>query len=76
MRLWGAASDARGEEVPDDAASWVVDNDEIATGFDAFVEAPKPGDHRATLRVKTRAGSSETTVRFTTVELQEERDED
>ena len=48
----------------------------VATGLDAFVEAPKPGNHRATLTVKTRDGSVETSVAFTTVELPEERDED
>jgi hypothetical protein len=76
MRLWGAANEARDEPVPDEGARWVVDDDEIATGFDAFVEAPKPGSHRATLTVKTREGSVETSVAFTTVELPEERDED
>src|SRR5215210_5256744 len=76
MRLWGAAADPRGEPVPDEAARWVLDDDEVATGFDAFVEAPKPGRHRATLTVKTRDGSIETSVAFTTVELPEERDED
>jgi hypothetical protein len=75
MRLWGAATDASGEPTPEEAARWVVDGDEIATGFDAFVEAPKPGNHRATLIVKTREGSVETSVAFTTVELPEERDE-
>jgi hypothetical protein len=76
MRLWGAAVTARGEEIADDAARWTVDGDEVATGLDAFVEAPKPGDHRATLTIKTRDGSTETSVAFTTVELGEERDED
>jgi hypothetical protein len=75
MRLWGAGTDARGDPVPDEAARWVIDGDEIATDFDAFVEAPKPGNHRATLTVKTREGSVETSVAFTTVELPEERDE-
>ena len=68
--------DALGEPVPDEAARWVVDDDEIASGFDAFVEAPKPGSHRATLTVKTREGSAETSVAFITVEVPEERDQD
>ncbi len=76
MRLWSAATDARGEPVPDEAARWAIDDKEIATGLDAFVEAPKPGNHRATLTVKTRDGSVKTTVAFITVELPEERDED
>ena len=75
LRLWGAALDARGEPVPDEAARWVLDGDEVATGLDAFVAAPEPGDHRATLTVKTREGSVETSVAFTTVELPEERDD-
>jgi hypothetical protein len=76
MRLWGAADSTSGEPVPDEAAAWVVDDDEIATGFDAFVEAPEPGNHQAVLTVKTRDGSVETSVAFITVELPEERDED
>jgi hypothetical protein len=76
MRLWGVGTDASGQPVPDDAARWVVDGDEIASGFDAFDEAPKPGDHRATLTVKTREGIVEASVPFTTVELPDERDED
>jgi hypothetical protein len=74
MRLSGVATDTRGQPVPDEAARWVVD-DEVTTGLDAFIEAPKPGDHRAVLTVKTREGTSETSVAFTTVELPEERDE-
>jgi hypothetical protein len=76
MRLWGAATTARGEAVPDEAARWTVDDEEVATGLDAFVEAPKPGNHRATLTVKLREGTAETSVAFTTVEMPEERDED
>ena len=45
LRLWGAALDARGEPVPDEAARWVLDGDEVATGLDAFVAAPGRGDH-------------------------------
>jgi hypothetical protein len=54
MRLWAVATDARGHPVPDEAARWVV-NDEATTGLDAFVEAPKPGNHRATLTSETGA---------------------
>lgn len=76
MRLWGVSSDPRGEPVPDEAARWIVDGREIAAGLDAFVEAPKPGEHRATLIVETREGRVETSVTFVTVEVGEERDED
>ena len=76
MRLWGAATTPRGEGIEDDAARWAIDGEEAATGLDAYVEAPEPGDHRATLTVKTRDGSAETSVAFTTVELGEERDVD
>jgi hypothetical protein len=76
MRLWGAASQASGEQAPDEAARWAVDGDEVVTGFDVFVEAPKAGNHRATLTVKTREGSVETAGGFTTVDLPEERDEE
>jgi hypothetical protein len=76
MRLWGAAGLATGQAAPEDAARWLVDGKEVAEGFDAYVEAPKPGKHRATLTVKTREGDAELSVAFVTVELPEERDED
>ncbi|MET1001207.1 MAG: hypothetical protein ABWZ15_05300, partial [Acidimicrobiia bacterium] len=75
MRLWGAASDSRGEPLADDAARWSIDGEEVATGFDAFREAPQPGQHTATLVVSAGDGNTEISVRFVTVELPEERDE-
>lgn len=75
MRLWAVASDSRGESVSDDSAYWNVGRDE-PTGLDVYVEAPKPGKHRATVTVETRDGEAQQTVSFTTVELGEERDED
>jgi hypothetical protein len=76
MRLWGAATESSGQPVPDEAATWTIDEEQVATGADAFVEAPKPGKHRATLTVKTRDGTAERSVAFATVELPEEQDED
>ncbi|MGH2429911.1 MAG: hypothetical protein ACRDGV_13705 [Candidatus Limnocylindria bacterium] len=76
MRLWGAATTSGGEPIEDEQARWAIDGREVATGLDAFVEAPKPGEHRATFSVTTREGKVDETVSFTTVELLEERDED
>jgi hypothetical protein len=76
MRLWGVATDAKGEPVSDEQARWVVDGGEATGGLDVFVEAAPPGEHRATLTVQTRDGTNETSVAFVTVEVPEERDED
>ena len=76
MRLWAISADSRGEPVPDESGRWLLDGDEVETGLDVFVDAPKPGKHRAALIVETREGRVEATATFTTVELPEERDED
>jgi len=76
MRLWAVATDDAGDPVPDEAARWAIDGRAAATGLDVFVEAPKPGKHRATLSVRARGGRVELVVPFTTVEVAEERDED
>jgi hypothetical protein len=76
MRLWGTATDASHGTVADDGAQWTLDGEAVASGFDAFVAAPPPGEHKATLRVKSRDGEVERAVAFTTVELSEERDVD
>lgn len=76
MRLWAVATDDAGEVVADEAARWAIDGRAAATGLDVFVEAPKPGKHRATLTVRARGGRVEASVPFTTVEVAEERDEE
>ncbi|MDA0167038.1 hypothetical protein OM076_42650 [Solirubrobacter ginsenosidimutans] len=73
MRLWGAATTST---MPSDAARWLLDGDEVAQGLDAFITAPKPGEHRATLIVKAPDGTAEVSLAFTTIEFGEERDED
>ena len=79
MRLWGSTMPASDESADADqeAAVWVVDGDDAATGLDAFVTAPRPGNHRAVLRVRGRGRGrqgGEAVVRFRTVEYGEERD--
>ena len=76
MRLWGAAHDATGAPVRDEEVRWQVDDRDVAHGTDAFVEAPEPGEHRATLLVKSRDGSTEVAVTFLTIEMPEDRDQD
>lgn len=75
MRLWAVATDSRGEPAAEEAARWMVDGDDVGTGLDVFVDAPKPGRHRAALIVETREGRVEASATFTTVELPEDRDE-
>lgn len=75
VRLWGTATMASGEAVSDEQARWLIDDQEVAKGLDAFVAAPRPGEHRATLAIQDEEGSSKT-VAFTVAELQVERDED
>lgn len=74
MRLWGATAAMDEEPTEDEPATWELDGREVATGLDAFVEAPEPGEHRATLRLRGRGRRAEAEVRFRTVEFGEERD--
>jgi hypothetical protein len=76
MRLWAFATDDAGEQVPEGACRWSIDGRAAATGTDVFVDAPKPGKHRATLGVRGRGGRVEQSIAFTTVEVGEDRDED
>jgi hypothetical protein len=76
MRLWGTAASPGEEPLSDDRAHWTIDDKEVGEGFDLFVEAPAPGEHRAALRVDARDGRAEAAVSFVTVEFGEERDED
>ncbi|MBA3432293.1 MAG: hypothetical protein H0U16_12540 [Actinobacteria bacterium] len=75
MRLWGMLTDP-GEPPRDEQARWRLDDRDVATGLDAFIEAPKHGKHRLRLIVKAHEGTAETSVAFTTVEVPEERDDD
>jgi hypothetical protein len=56
MRLWGTATGDDGEPVAGDRARWLIDRKEVANGLDAFVEAPRAGNHRVTLLVAGEAG--------------------
>lgn len=70
MRLWGAASGADGEPLETREARWLVDNEAVAQGLDAFIAAPKPGQHKLTLR--TEAG--EDSLVFVTIEGEKEEE--
>lgn len=78
MRLWAAPITAGDEPPEDEAVIWLVDGKEVGAGSDIFVEAPRPGSHRASVRFGKGRGrnQAETTVRFETFEFGEERDAD
>jgi hypothetical protein len=76
LRLWGTATDPSGVSVADEQATWLIDDKEVATGFDVFAAAPGPGEHRATLAVGGKEDSTTRTVSFTVVEFPIERDDD
>ncbi len=68
LRLWGAVTNHDGTRVDDDACTWRLDDREVATGADAFIEAPPPGEHRCVFTVRGRAGRAEASVVFRTVD--------
>jgi hypothetical protein len=72
-RLWGAVSRGDGDMVETKGARWLVDGKEAATGLDAFITAPRAGEHRLTLSVTTKDGKAERTIKFTTVRVPEAR---
>lgn len=61
MRLWGVATGDDGEPVGAEEARWTVDGKQVATGLDAFIEAPAAGRHRVSLMVGGEAGRADST---------------
>ena len=75
MRLWGVATGNDGEPVADEKARWLVDGKEVAQGMDAFIPAPRAGEHRLTLIVAEDAKKAERSIRFNTVQVPSEEEE-
>lgn len=73
LRLWGMATAASGDTEQDEDARWLIDEREVATGLDAYVSTPPPGDHQATLMIRGPEGSVTLSVDFTVVQLPVER---
>lgn len=55
LRLWGNAISSDGTPLVDDEALWRLDGEDVGRGFDLWLEAPKVGEHRATLVCGERA---------------------
>jgi hypothetical protein len=72
MRVWGMGTSSNGEDVSDFNAQWLLDGQEVAYGFDAFIEVPNPGEHRLTLVVTADQAKAQVTVEFRTVEVPRE----
>jgi hypothetical protein len=68
LQLWGAGISSDGLPVATDAATWLIDGHRVATGLDAFVIAPAPGNHRCTLSLNGPGGSARATAEFRTID--------
>ena len=66
LRLWAAVDLRNGQRIEDEACQWVLDDEQMGSGPDLFVTAPKAGRHMALITVKTRAGYAEAKVEFET----------
>jgi hypothetical protein len=67
IRVWGYGTGTRGEELAGRSARWYLDDSEAALGFDVFLEAPEPGEHRLTLVVEDAGFRAHSSVVFITL---------
>ena len=65
LRLWANATGPDGEPADDESARWLLDDQEVARGLDAWTEVPPPGDHRVTLVLRPK---TQVDVRFRSVD--------
>jgi hypothetical protein len=75
MRLWGAVTSGRieREEAPAVSARWLLDDEQIAEGLDAFVEVPKAGEHKLTLIASIGEQEGEVSLGFITIDRPDEK---
>ena len=71
LRLWANATGPDGEPADDESARWLLDDQEVARGLDAWTEVPPPGDHRVTLVLRPK---TQVDVRFRSVDPQRDTD--
>jgi len=73
LRLHGIATSADGKPVDPPHCHWQIDGVSIAAGIDAWVVAPTPGEHHATLVATDQFGQSQRTATFQTVQTASHR---
>lgn len=69
MRLWAQASNPDGTPLEETSGHWSVDDEKVGEGFEAWLEAPPAGEHRATFVLDRR---TETSVTFRTIDPESE----
>jgi len=76
MRLWGAVTSGRIEREEQLAVSarWLLDGQEVAEELDAFIEAPKAGEHKLSLVASIGGQEGEVSIGFVTVGRPDEGD--
>jgi hypothetical protein len=67
LRLHGVATSADGKPIDSANCHWLVDGAPVASGVDAWVVAPGPGEHQVKLTAEDRFGQGERTATFRTV---------
>jgi len=71
LRLWGAVTEDDGVPADPAACQWLVDGRPVAHGIDVWVVAPEPGEHRCTLVVRGRGGTSRVEAALRTLDPRE-----
>ncbi|WP_229992242.1 M66 family metalloprotease [Arthrobacter sp. Bi26] len=67
MQLSAAISGRRGDNAV--GLIWLLDGKEAANINEAWIEAPRAGEHRITLLVRSEVGGGEESLTFTTIEV-------
>jgi hypothetical protein len=65
IHLSGSASSFAGSAIDDDQTAWTIDGKPVASGFDAWVDNPGPGEHELVLEVKEGELSARAKAQFT-----------
>ena len=73
VRLWGVGTASDGRSLSGDELEWEMDGEPVGTGTELWVDV-RPGccDHEVVLRARDRRWVSETSVKFTTRDVDRE----
>lgn len=67
LHLWGSATSSAGQTLPSKSNRWLLDEREVASGNEAWLETPAEGEHKATFIVPWQKGEIVRSVRFKTI---------
>jgi hypothetical protein len=67
LRLWGTGTHSSSKPVDPTSARWLIDDKEVAHGLDAFITAPKEGEHTCTLIIEANGQTNKLSIKFQTL---------